>query len=575
MTTVMNEAPLNILIADDNKSDRLILAAIVKKMGHEVCIAEDGLQAVEQFNSQKPDIILLDVMMPNMNGQEAALIIKESAGEDMVPIIFLTSLQDANDLAKCLDSGGDDFLTKPYNKIILQAKINALSRMRKMHHTLQQQRDLISEHNEHMVHEQEVAKAVYDNVTHSGCLNLPNLKYMLSPFSVFNGDVLLASRKPSGSMHILLGDFTGHGLPAAIGAMPLAEIFYGMTAKGFLMDDILREINNKLKNILPIGYFCCVCMVNLNFRKQQIEVWMGGLPDFYLLRHDTNKIEKVASTHLPLGVLSSQGFDSTTKKYSLRREDRLFMWSDGIIESRNDEGDLFGEERLMDIFTSNQDDNLLFDEIVEKVNIFTGESGKDDDTTLLEVKMVSESEVGEVDIDTTRGMITGPTDWNMCYTLRGETLKSFNPLPVMLGILSDVPALRGLSGQLYTLMAELFSNAFEHGVLGLSSELKKDAKGFTEYYQQRDEAMKTMGEGHVTFEFDHKPVQDGGLLTLTVSDSGGGFDYKSKQANQFSDEGYSGRGIPLIVSICDSLEYLGNGNTVKVAMSWNTKGLEE
>ncbi len=571
----MADSPLNILIADDNKSDRLILAAIVKNMGHKVCFAEDGIQAVAQYNEQKPDIILLDVMMPNMNGQEAALAIKSSVGEDMVPIIFLTSLQDATDLAKCLDSGGDDFLTKPYNKIILQAKINAFSRMSRMHLTLQQQRDLIREHNEHMVHEQEVARAVFDNVTHSGCLNLPNLKYLLSPFSVFNGDVLLAARRPSGSMHILLGDFTGHGLPAAIGAMPLAEIFYGMTAKGFLMEDILREINSKLKKILPIGYFCCVCMLNLNFRKEQIEVWMGGLPDFYLLRHDTCEVEKIASTHLPLGVLSSHGFDSKTQRFSLRREDRLYMWSDGIIESRNDNGDLFGEDRLMDIFNANQNQDNLFNEIVFRLNDFTGESGKDDDTTLLEVRMVDESEIGEVNIDLSSGMITGPTNWNMRYTLRGETLKTFNPLPFMLGILSDVPALHGLSGQLYTLMAELFSNAFEHGVLGLSSELKKDAKGFSEYYAQRDQAMKSMTEGFVMFEFDHIPTNEGGLLSLVVSDSGDGFDHQGKQGNKFNDEGYSGRGIPLIVSICDSLEYIGNGNTVKITLSWNSLELGE
>ena len=562
------ESPLKILIADDNKSDRMILSAIVKKMGHEVCEAADGLEAVDQFKTQIPDIILLDVIMPNMDGQEAALEIKALAGEDMIPIIFLTSLQDAHDLAKCLDSGGDDFLTKPYNKVILQAKINAFSRMRRMHHTLQRQRDVIRDNNEYMVHEQEVAKAVYDNVTHAGCLHLPNLKYLLSPFSVFNGDVLLAARKPSGSMHILLGDFTGHGLPAAIGAMPLAEIFYGMTAKGFSMEGILREINIKLKNILPIGYFCCVCMVNLNFRKEEIEVWMGGLPDFYLYRHDSKVIENVVSTHLPLGVLSSQAFDGNTQKYSLRKNDKLYMWSDGIVESRNDLGDLFGEERLKNIFKNNQSDDLLFDEIIHTVNEFTGERGKDDDTTLLEVRMVDESEVGEVNIDLSSGMVTGPLDWNMRYTLRGDTLKTFNPMPLMLSILSDVPYLNGLSGQLYTLMAELFSNAFEHGVLSLNSSLKEDAEGFAEYYRQRESAIKELKNGQVCFEFDHKPQGDGGKLVIQVTDSGAGFDYKSKQEKHFANQGYSGRGIPLILSICDNLEYLGDGNIVKVELSW-------
>ena len=567
----MEDNPLKILIADDNQSDRMILTAIVKKMGHEVIAAADGLEAIDRFKDSNPDIILLDVMMPNMNGQEAAVEIKQLAGEDMVPIIFLTSLQDAQDLAACLESGGDDFLTKPYNPVILQAKILAFSRMRKMNSTLQHQRDVIRENNEHMVHEQEVARAVYDNVAHSGCLDLPNIKHLLSPFSVFNGDVLLAARKPSGSIHLLLGDFTGHGLPAAIGAMPLAEIFYGMTAKGFLMSDILREINIKLKNILPVGYFCCACMANLSFRKQELEIWMGGLPDYYLYRKDTSEIEKIKSTHLPLGVLSSQAFDTETHKVKFNAGDKFFMWSDGIIEARNDDGELFGEDRLMEIFTGNQNPEQLFDDIVLRVNEYAGEQGKDDDTTLLEVTMIDESVIGDVAIDLSSGAIHGPTDWNMSYTLRGDTLKSFNPLPVMLNILNDVPSLRNLSGQLYTLMAELFSNGFEHGVLGLSSELKTDAAGFAEYYRLRGEAMEAMTDGQVCFEFDHKPTDQGGKLTIVVTDSGEGFDYKSKQDNEFASDGFSGRGIPLIRTLCDSLEYSGNGNTVTVTLSWNAE----
>jgi CheY-like chemotaxis protein len=570
----MEESALNILIADDNQSDRMILTAIVKKMGHNVIAAADGLEAISEFKTHHPDIILLDVMMPNMNGQQAAVEIKQLAGEDMVPIIFLTSLHDAQDLAACLESGGDDFLSKPYNPVILQAKINAFSRMRKMNSTLQRQRDLIRENNEHLVHEQEVARAVYDNVAHSGCLDLPNIKHLLSPFSVFNGDVLLAARKPSGSIYLLLGDFTGHGLPAAIGAMPLAEIFYGMTAKGFLMSDILREINIKLKNILPVGYFCCACMANLSFRKQEIEIWMGGLPDYYLYRKDSGEIEKYSSTHLPLGVLSSQSFDTTTQKVKFLPGDKFYMWSDGIIEARNDDGELFGEDRLLDIFVRNKKPDELFDDIIRRVNEYAGEQGKDDDTTLLEVTMVEESEIGEVDIDLSSGAIHGPTDWNMSYTLRGDTLKSFNPLPVMLNILNDVPSLRNLSGQLYTLMAELFSNGFEHGVLGLQSELKKDAAGFAEYYRRREQAMSNMKDGQVRFEFDHEPTSAGGKLTIVVADSGDGFDYKSKQENQFASEGFSGRGIPLIRSICDSIEYSGNGNTVTVTLSWNAEQSE-
>jgi CheY-like chemotaxis protein len=112
---------LRILIADDNDSDRLILQTIVRKEGHTVYTARDGQEAIDIFKEQSPDLILLDALMPNVDGFQAARTIRDLAGENLVPIIFLTSLKDAASLADCLDSGGHDFLSKPYNRIILKA----------------------------------------------------------------------------------------------------------------------------------------------------------------------------------------------------------------------------------------------------------------------------------------------------------------------------------------------------------------------------------------------------------------------------------------------------------------------
>jgi two-component system, HptB-dependent secretion and biofilm response regulator len=130
-----------------------------------------------------------------------------------------------------VEAGGDDFLSKPYNQIVLKAKLNALQRMRTMHATMQRQRDEISRHHAHLVQEQEAAKAVFDSVAHTGHLDAPFIRHLISPLAIFNGDVLLAARNPAGDLFVLLGDFTGHGLTAAVGAMPLAEIFYGMTER--------------------------------------------------------------------------------------------------------------------------------------------------------------------------------------------------------------------------------------------------------------------------------------------------------------------------------------------------------
>lgn len=572
----MGMEPIQILIADDNASDRMLLSRIVGKQGHKVLEAENGKQAIDLYSQHRPDIVLMDVLMPELNGKEAAQAIKAIAGEDLIPIIFLTSLADAQSLADCLDAGGDDFLTKPYNHIILKAKVDASVRMKRMHQTLQKQRDTIAENNQHMLHEQHVAKAVFDNVAHSGCLDAPNIRYMLSPLAVFNGDVLLAARKPSGGMHIFLGDFTGHGLPAAIGAMPMAEIFYGMTAKGFALRDILREINLKLKSILPVGFFCCAAVVDLSFTKRNISVWMGGVPDCYLLSEEGKKLEPIRSGHLPLGVLSNEQFDDAMTEHSMNRGDRLYMWSDGIIEARNEQGDMFGEDRLRAIFDHPQQPADIFDTIKAQVNEFVGDSERDDDTTLIELEMVDEEQLELSELNVAQGPMSGPIDWQMDFELGVESLKNFNPLPLLMHIMMEVPGLRIMGGQLYTVLAELYSNAFEHGVMRLDSSLKSTPAGFAEYYALRQERMDALESGFVRVSMEHSPSGDrGGIFRLKLEDSGKGFDYeeRNKALKKVSEDKFCGRGIPLIHSLCHSLVYSGVGNTVEAEIRWPNKAL--
>ncbi|MFT5935152.1 MAG: DNA-binding response OmpR family regulator, partial [Pseudohongiellaceae bacterium] len=172
---------IKVLVADDNESDRMILGSIISRQGYEVLVASNGKEALSLFERERPQIVLLDAIMPEMDGMETARSIKRLAGDDFIPVLFLTSLQDASSLAECLDAGGDDFLSKPYSQIILKAKLNAFLRMRSMHSLMQAQRDEISKHHQHLIHEQKVAKQVFDNVAHSGCLNSPNIKFMLSP----------------------------------------------------------------------------------------------------------------------------------------------------------------------------------------------------------------------------------------------------------------------------------------------------------------------------------------------------------------------------------------------------------
>lgn len=564
----MNEhRGLTILVADDTETDRLILEAIVRKEGHRVIIAQDGVEAVAAYAKERPDIVLLDALMPRLDGFGAARQIKTLAGEELVPIIFLTSLTDTDSLVQCLDAGGDDFLSKPYNRVILQAKIKSFYRMREMHATMLAQRDQIARHNEIFLQEQAVAKQVFDNVAHSGCLNANNVRYYLSSLAVFNGDVMVAAMRPSGSMMVLLGDFTGHGLPAAIGAMPLASTFYGMVHKGFSMTDVLREINRKLKQILPVGIFCCATMIDINFKKGHMKVWNGGLPECFIYRRETLEVQPVKSIHLPLGVLADKNFKDNCEYYDLDVGDRFFMWSDGIHEARNIDGDMFGEERLVQLFKEQLPVEKVFDEILLRVQQFIGRGEKNDDLSLLEISMDEPRNISlnaaESDVRGAAGLV----EWGMSFEIKPSSFRIFDPLPLLLSVLMEVPGLRSSSGTLYSILVELYSNALEHGVLGLDSSLKTTADGFNQYYALRAERLKNAVSGFIRIHLDHSTTDEGGTLKVRIVDSGAGFDPGRSDAN-LANAAYSGRGLALLEKICNSVRYLGRGNEVEVEFSW-------
>ncbi|MEM7100283.1 MAG: SpoIIE family protein phosphatase [Pseudomonadota bacterium] len=564
-----------VLVADDNAVDRKVLSAIVGRAGFDVIAAVDGNDAIEKFHSEQPDLVLLDALMPGKDGFEVAQEIKSGGTDNFVPIIFLTSLTEAKELARCLEAGGDDFLSKPYNRVILQAKLNAMQRMRSMHRTLQDQRDEISKHHMQLVADQEAAKAVFDNIAHSRHLNANYIRHLLSPLAIFNGDVLLAAQNPANNVYVMLGDFTGHGLAAAVGALPLSDVFYGMTQKGFSLGEIVRQCNRKLCSVLPSGYFCCAAAIYLDFNRQTMEIWNGGLPSVYL-RKAGGEMYPIESAHLPLGILTPDRFSEETQIFEVNTSDRLILATDGVIEARDAQGEYFGSDRLEDIIRTSKIDEM-FDEVKGAVYSFMQEDDRDDDITLVELEVVDPDSV--VPQEFAASNETGPSDWKLTYELGPQSLKAFNPLPLLQQVLMEAPYLRKKSTAIYTVLAELYSNALEHGVLGLDSSLKASAEGFGHYYTARARALESV-DGWVRFNFVVPAQSETQILLITVEDSGKGFDYQAylkkvqaaKAETAPTNKGYHGRGVRLLWDLCEEVKYAHPGNRVQVKMTWETEG---
>jgi two-component system, HptB-dependent secretion and biofilm response regulator len=560
------EQALTVLVAEDGAADRLLLAQIVRRQGHEVLTAENGEQAVALFAERRPQLVLLDALMPVMDGFEAARRIKALAGEALVPIIFLTSLNEEEALVRCLEAGGDDFMAKPYSAVILAAKIRAMDRLRRLQATVLEQRDQITQHHHHLLNEQRVAKAVFDKVAHAGCLKASNIRYLQSPYALFNGDLLLAAFTPSGDMHVLLGDFTGHGLPAAVGAMPLAEVFYGMTAKGYGLVETLREMNAKLKRILPVDMFCCALLLNLSFQRATVEVWNGGMPDGYRLSAEGEVLAVLPSRHLPLGILAAEQFDDATEVMPLVAGERLFLLSDGVVDTGDAQDCLFGVQRLRQVLASNREPDRLFDEVMQALAHFGGRPR--DDISLCDIRMLAPDQVVVPAVVYSDSGRSSPLDWSMRFELRGESLRRFNPVPYLVQLLQEIHGLRPISGRLHSVLSELYSNALEHGVLGLNSRLKRDAQGFAEYYRQRAERLAGQVEGFVIIDLRVEPQGAGGRLMVEVRDSGAGFDVAQVLAGRPVAHGFSGRGVNLVQRLGCRARWLEGGCVAQVDFEW-------
>ncbi len=561
---------MKILIAEDNFSDRLILKKIIESQGHEVLEAEDGVQALAACNEAPPDLVLLDALMPGIDGFEVARYLKKQYSAHYLPIIFITSLTDTESLVKCIESGGDDFFTKPFNQVILNAKINAFQRAKELYHTVTEQKNEIEYHTQHLLQEQRVAKRIFDNIAHKGALDEPYIRYEVSPMSVFNGDILLAAKRPLGGLNVFLGDFTGHGLAAAIGAMPASDIFFRMTTKGFELYEIIQEMNTRLNSVLPTGYFCCAAVAEIDFDNNSMKFINCGLPDAYIINRNTGELESLHSTHLPLGILDNDKLNVQIDMRPFKEGESLFICSDGVIEAEDDTNQMFGEHRLLEALKEGATSGCAFEQVHERLKPFHRSREQADDVTYIEVKNHKEY---EFDVFHTVDEVfskAGPSDSTIEFSLGPNSLRNFNPLPVLTQHLMSIGNLRSYRTQVLTILTELYSNALEHGVLGLNSELKKSAHGFAEYYRQREQRLKSLQQGFVNICISHLNESHGGSLEIIVEDSGKGFDYQSVKV-QSSQDGLSGRGYPLIYRLADSLEFSNNGSRVKVVFKWKAR----
>ncbi len=438
-------------------------------------------------------------------------------------------------------------------------------RVSNLYDELNEHKNNIEKNNARLQYEHELAEAVIKRVIRPESLEAPHLKYTIRPQSITSGDILLASSTPSGTYMIMIGDFTGHGLSAAVGALPTSDIFYAMSSKGFSISDILSTINSKLNSILPTGFYLAASILELSPEKGFIKVWNGGLPDI-LVRKEDGRISSIPSGHLPLGIIGDDEFDGTLHLEKLDKNDHIYFYSDGLTEAVNPEGDQFGDDRLLD--TIKKHEKSIFEAVLSDLDDYTGDAEQLDDITLAEISCQAFS-------PTPLSPSTKKINcWNESLIIPSQVFSTTDIPAHLLNDLSLIPEIAQESFKINLILNELYTNALDHGILEMDSSLKSDPDGFYKYYEEREKKLTEIDHDlkhyiHLTINYSNK--DDGpSSLEIKIFNSGNErptIDSRGKALPASGDNPFSGRGLELINHYSEELHYSPDDNIFSLSLT--------
>ncbi len=545
---------IRILVADDQRVNQLILEAFLRKEGHTVLVANNGAEAVEMHRTEHPDLVLMDIMMPELDGLEAARRILADCGVIRTPLMFLTAINDQQTMIEGLGLA-DDFIAKPIDLAILRAKLRAFIRLVQSQRMLREQQQRIERLNDDMRRESEVAAHVMERVlAHTEMPDPDFLAYRVQPSAMFSGDMVLARRTPGGRLHLLLADAVGHGLPAAINILPLFFPFDGMARKGCSLATVARELNRRVRDLLPIDRFIAATLVSIDFASNSFEIWNGGNPPALVLTDEGSVVERIDSMQLALGLNPDNPALFEPRHVYCGSRQQLLLCSDGIWENPafSAGGDAAAAvAALMAATEPGQRIDALFRAALD--------AGQSDDLSAVLVtakaipgRALTPPPPRAQSVGARVSLQFGPEALR-----RTDAVASVLDMAGSLGLVDSFPALP-------TILPELFSNALDYGVLGLDGRNKYlGADDYQAFYAERQRRLDTLTEGFVMIEIEPDYLGDTRVLRLNVADSGMGFDWQALDVATTAPSGAE-RSLERVRAMVANLSFNSQGSEVIV-----------
>ena len=470
----------------------------------------------------------------------------------------------------------------------ITAKVEQLKRIEHLYGIAEAQRHELEGYRDRAEDEAEVASFLLSRLSRIEQLDSAGVQYCWQPAESFSGDIIAVARSSSGDTYGMLADATGHGLAAAINLIPLTSAFYAMAAKGFNLMSICQELNKVVKEYSLADRFVAITLARFLHREHLLEVVNAGNPAALLLDARLNTQREFRSGSIPIGIVSQSAFRPSLETVELQGDETLLMFSDGLIEANNFDGQPFGRTGLDQAVTAAHNPGELVASIQGALAVHVAGLPFADDVSLL-VLSAEDSDIGaasgtrsDEESDSLHGRRLAPSHdsvgavqgrWSLNLRFSERELKVIEVVPLVVNLARNF-GLRGpVESVVFAVVSELFQNALEHGLLRLDSSIKAEPDGFELYLDLRESRLAGLGHGEILVTMEHAASgPETGELKIIVQDTGPGFDHQAQLRNLESTLARgasaqpSGRGIAMLQKLCRSVSFNRQGNEVEVEL---------
>lgn len=368
----------SILLVDDQPANLQVLMNTLKSLGCKLLVAKNGETALTIARKVRPNLILLDIMMPGIDGFEVCRRLKSHPDTREIPVIFLSALDDTGDKVRGLKLGAVDYVAKPFQPEEVIARVNTHLTIHRLNREVQKQKAELE-------HELQIVSQLQRNLLPERLPRIHGLKlavhYETSRYA--GGDYYDFMTLPGDLLAVLIADAEGHSAPAAVMMAMTCALFRSCSTDLNKPDNVLSFINENLCKVNRESFVTAAYAV-YDTARRTLRIACAGHPFPILYRFSEKTATELSCDNVMLMGLSPYT-DVPVSEITLYPGDRILFYTDGATDRFNTSEERYGTDRLLQkLKTAASDDpEVILKEIVDDILQFAGDSPADDDQAMI------------------------------------------------------------------------------------------------------------------------------------------------------------------------------------------------